>query len=93
MHNLEACSFIAPHSCGMSLVTRLALPRSVFENNFRGFEDFDWQWMRTILADGFKQTRDERCSHNLKFEGLRVGNLDCFVPVILMVEPFEILLM
>jgi hypothetical protein len=93
MNNLEACGLIAPHSCGMSLVTRLALPRSVFENNFRGFKYFDWQWMRTILADGFKQTRDKCCSHDLKFEALGVGNLYCFVSVVLMIEPFKILLM
>jgi len=54
MHDLEACGLVAPHSRGVSLVTRLALSRAILEDNVRSFEYLDWQWMRTILANRFK---------------------------------------
>ena len=54
MHNLEPCGLVAPHSRGVSLVTRLTLSGAILEDNFRSLEYLDRQWMRTILANRFK---------------------------------------
>lgn len=41
--------------------------------------------MGAIFADGFEQSRDQGCSHDLEFEGLWIGDLDSRVVIIFMV--------
>ena len=47
--------------------------------------------MRAVLANRFEEAWDERRSDNLKFECLRIGNLNRGVIVVFMIQPFEIL--
>ena len=75
----------------MPFVTRLAFPRDVFENNLGNLKDFYRQRVRAVLANRFEEAWDERRSDNLKFECLRIGNLNRGVIVVFMIQPFEIL--
>lgn len=91
MHDFKTCTLVAPHGSCMPLVTRLAFSRDIFENNFRRLKDLNRQRVRAVLANRFEEAWDERRSDDLKFECLRIGNLNRGVIVVFMIQPFEIL--
>ena len=66
MYNLKTSRLVAPHRGGMPLVSCLPFTRCVLEDDLGSFKYFDGQRMRSVLANGLQETRDQRCADDLE---------------------------
>lgn len=90
MDNFKTGSLVAPDCARVPFISRLPLTSWVFENNVGGLKDLDGKRMRSIFANGFKQSWDEGCANDLEFERLWIGDLDCSLAIVFVIQPLKV---
>ena len=91
MHDLEPCSSAAEDSSDPTDVARLALDRSVLDDDVADLENAERKGMLAVLADRLEHAGEERRSHDLVLDRLGVGEDDGDVSRVFSVQELEVL--